>query len=106
MNSALKIRLTEIKFVCASAYSTVEMQFLINLNQNSATILNGVAWDRGRKSKKVMKSLVTSNVLKKHTGHLLNKLAFQKAFMLQHRLTSPCNNKDMTHDMIQPSNIF
>lgn len=55
---------------------------------------------------KVMKTLVPSNVFKKHTGQLLNKLAFQKAFMLQHRLTNSCNNKDMTHDTIQPNNTF
>lgn len=61
--------------------------------------------EEGR-AKRVMKTLVPSNVLKKHTGHLLNKLAFQKAFMLQHRLTNSCNNKDMTYDMIQPNNIF
>lgn len=58
---------------------------------------------------RVMKALVPRSVLKKDTGHLLNKLAFQKDFkdfMLQHRLTNPCNNKDMTHDMIQLNSIF
>lgn len=60
---------------------------------------------------KVMKTLVPSKVFKKALRTFIKKkkkkqLAFQKAFMLHHRLTNSCNNKDMTHDMIQPNNIF
>lgn len=64
-----------------------------------------MAWDRGGRAR-VTQTLVPSHVLKKHTEHLLNKLTFQKGFILQHRLTNSCNNKDMTHDMIQSNNIF
>ena len=73
MNSALETGLTEIKFVFTLAYNASGTKFLIDLNQNSTTQKNGEAWDRGRKSKRVIKTLVTNSAVKEHTGLLSYK---------------------------------